>query len=53
MLGLLLCLCASSNAARSDVYSFTDAGGMQHFSNVPTDARFVLAWRTESAIDGR
>jgi soluble lytic murein transglycosylase-like protein len=48
LLVLLACLCAVSNEARSDVYSFTDAGGVQHFSNVPTDARFVLAWRTES-----
>jgi soluble lytic murein transglycosylase-like protein len=40
-------LCAVSNAARSDIFSFTDAGGVQHFSNVPTDPRFVLAWKTE------
>jgi soluble lytic murein transglycosylase-like protein len=47
LLGLLVCLCTVSNAARSDIFSFTDAGGIQHFSNVPTDARFVLAWKTE------
>ncbi|MBU1424260.1 MAG: lytic transglycosylase domain-containing protein [Gammaproteobacteria bacterium] len=47
VLGLLACLCAISNEAHCDIYSFTDAGGIQHFSNVPTDARYVLAWRTE------
>ena len=47
LLGLLACLCLASNEARSDIYAFTDAGGIQHFSNVPTDTRYVLAWRTE------
>lgn len=47
LLGLLACLCTVSNEARSDIYSFTDAGGIQHFSNVPTDARYVLSMRTK------
>jgi len=47
LLGVLACLCAISNEARSDIYTFTDAGGIQHFSNVPTDARYVLSMRTE------
>jgi soluble lytic murein transglycosylase-like protein len=50
LLGLLACLCLASNEARSDIYAFTDAGGIQHFSNVPTDARYVLAWRTEQPV---
>ena len=28
--------------ARADIYAFTDAGGVTHFSNVPTDARYRL-----------
>lgn len=28
--------------ARADVYSFTDATGVTHFSNVPSDSRFEL-----------
>ena len=47
LLGLVACLCLASNEAHSDIYSFTDAGGIQHFSNVPTDARYVLSIRTE------
>ena len=50
LLGLLACLCLASNEAHSDIYSFTDAGGLQHFSNVPADARYVLAWRTEQPV---
>jgi soluble lytic murein transglycosylase-like protein len=28
--------------ARADIFAFTDAGGVTHFSNVPSDARFKL-----------
>lgn len=49
LLGLVACLCLASNEAHSDIYSFTDAGGIQHFSNVPTDARYVLSMRTEES----
>jgi soluble lytic murein transglycosylase-like protein len=31
------------------VYSYTDAGGVTHFSNVPTDARYQLLIATEEA----
>lgn len=47
LLGLLLCLCAKSNEAHSDIYMFTDASGTPTFSNVPTDERYVLTLRTE------
>lgn len=47
--GLLLCLCAISNAAHSDIYTFTDEAGTPNFSNVPMDERYVLTLRTEQA----
>ena len=39
---LMLAVCAAPGFARADVYSFTDANGVTHFSNVPTDSRFTL-----------
>jgi soluble lytic murein transglycosylase-like protein len=42
----LICLSAavlilSGTAARADIYAFTDAAGLVHYSNVPADPRYV------------
>jgi soluble lytic murein transglycosylase-like protein len=53
--GLIFCFGTASLAARADIYAFTDTTGTTHFSNVPTDARFVLIARTpaeDPAIPG-
>ncbi len=34
--------CVAPHIARADIYAFTDAGGVTHFSNVPTDDRYHL-----------
>jgi soluble lytic murein transglycosylase-like protein len=47
---LLLAVAAAPGLARADVYSFTDAGGTAHFSNVPIDSRYQLLVTT--APDG-
>jgi soluble lytic murein transglycosylase-like protein len=47
---LLLAVAAAPGLARADVYSFTDAGGIAHFSNVPIDSRYQLL--ITSATDG-
>ena len=39
---LLLAVAAAPGLAHADVYSFTDAGGIAHFSNVPIDSRYTL-----------
>ena len=39
---LLSGIAAAPNLVRADVYSFIDAGGVAHFSNVPVDARYRL-----------
>ncbi len=39
---LLVCGAAAPGKARADIYSFTDANGVEHFSNVPADARYHL-----------
>jgi soluble lytic murein transglycosylase-like protein len=39
---LILAVAAAPGFARADVYSFTDANGSTHFSNVPTDSRYQL-----------
>jgi soluble lytic murein transglycosylase-like protein len=39
---VLVTVCAAPGLARADVYSFTDANGVAHFSNVPSDSRFQL-----------
>lgn len=36
----------ASVAARADIYSFTDERGVTHFTNVPTDARYKLLYRS-------
>jgi soluble lytic murein transglycosylase-like protein len=33
---------AGAPLARADIFAFTDAGGVTHFSNVPADSRFKL-----------
>jgi soluble lytic murein transglycosylase-like protein len=39
---ILVTVCAAPGLARADVYSFTDANGVTHFSNVPADSRYQL-----------
>ena len=39
---LILAAAAAPGFALADVYSFTDADGVAHFSNVPTDSRYQL-----------
>jgi soluble lytic murein transglycosylase-like protein len=39
---LILAAAAAPGLARADVYSFTDANGVAHFSNVPSDSRYQL-----------
>jgi soluble lytic murein transglycosylase-like protein len=39
---LILAVAAVPGLARADVYSFTDANGVSHFSNVPSDSRYQL-----------
>jgi soluble lytic murein transglycosylase-like protein len=38
----ILAMVAAPGLARADVYSFTDANGVAHFSNVPSDSRYEL-----------
>jgi soluble lytic murein transglycosylase-like protein len=39
---LILAVAAWPGLSQADVYSFTDANGVAHFSNVPSDSRFQL-----------
>ena len=39
---ILVTVCAAPGFAWADVYSFTDANGVTHFSNVPADSRYQL-----------
>jgi soluble lytic murein transglycosylase-like protein len=43
--------CVLPQSARAEIYSFTDENGVVHFSNVPTDQRYVPL--TSSAPSGR
>jgi soluble lytic murein transglycosylase-like protein len=45
---LILAVVAAPGLARADVYSFTDANGVSHFSNVPSDSRYQLLMATPS-----
>jgi soluble lytic murein transglycosylase-like protein len=45
---LILAVVAAPGLARADVYSFTDANGVAHFSNVPSDSRYELLISTSS-----
>jgi soluble lytic murein transglycosylase-like protein len=48
---LILAVVAAPSLARADIYSFTDANGVTHFSNVPADSRYqlLIAAPTEAA----
>jgi soluble lytic murein transglycosylase-like protein len=39
---LILAVITVPGLARANIYGFTDAGGVTHFSNVPSDARYQL-----------
>jgi soluble lytic murein transglycosylase-like protein len=39
---VMVTVCAAPGFAWADVYSYTDANGVAHFSNVPADSRFQL-----------
>jgi soluble lytic murein transglycosylase-like protein len=43
LLSFLLC---AASASRADIYSYTDANGTVHFSNVPDNKRYVLIMLT-------
>src|ERR1700676_2349857 len=45
---LILAVVAAPGLARADVYAFTDANGVSHFSNVPSDSRYQLLIATPS-----
>jgi soluble lytic murein transglycosylase-like protein len=47
---LILAVAAAPGLARADVYSFTDASGVAHFSNVPSDSRYKLLAATPSEL---
>src|SRR5713101_8636818 len=47
---LILAIAAAPGFARADVYSFTDADGVAHFSNVPSDSRYKLLVATPSDL---
>jgi soluble lytic murein transglycosylase-like protein len=38
----MLAIATAPGLARADIYAFTDASGVTHFSNVPSDARYQL-----------
>jgi soluble lytic murein transglycosylase-like protein len=55
-------LAAAGRAGAADVYSYVDAGGVVHFSNAPTDARYrkvsrgaqgAAMYRTSEPLQGR
>ena len=45
---LILAVAAAPGLARADIYSFTNANGVAHFSNVPSDSRYQLLVATPS-----
>src|SRR3981081_1424632 len=45
---LILAVAAAPGFARADVFAFTDANGVAHFSNVPSDSRYKLLVATPS-----
>ena len=47
---LILAVAAAPGLARADIYSFTDANGVAHFSNVPVDSRYQLLVATPSDV---
>jgi soluble lytic murein transglycosylase-like protein len=47
---LVMAVVAAPGLARADVYSFTDERGIEHFSNVPSDARYKLLIATPGDV---
>jgi len=47
---LILAVAAAPGFARADVFSFTDANGVAHFSNIPSDSRYKLLFATPSDL---
>ena len=47
---LILAVAAAPGFARADVFAFTDANGVAHFSNVPSDSRYKLLFATPSDL---
>src|SRR6266403_5850686 len=47
---LILAVAAAPGFARADVFSFTDASGVTHFSNVPSDSRYTPHVATPSEL---
>jgi soluble lytic murein transglycosylase-like protein len=47
---LLVAIAAAPGVARADVYSFTGADGIAHFSNVPVDSRYQLLITSADAV---
>jgi len=47
---LILAVAAAPSFARADVFSFTDANGVAHFSNIPSDSRYKLLVATPSDL---
>lgn len=48
---LIFAIAAAPALARANVYAFTDAGGVTHFSNVPTDSRYLLLMATDEPAE--
>src|SRR5437660_10992417 len=48
-LAMILLAAAAWGAARADIYSFVDASGVTHLSNVPVDSRYRLRLATPAA----
>jgi soluble lytic murein transglycosylase-like protein len=53
LLSALMLSAAMPVLAHADIYSFTDAAGVTHFSNVPDDARFQLLVHSPMAEAGK
>lgn len=47
---ILVTVCTAPGLAQADVYSFADANGVEHFSNVPTDSRYHLLIATPTDV---
>jgi soluble lytic murein transglycosylase-like protein len=53
VLAAILIGTASARPALADIYSYTDADGSLHYSNVPTDERYVLLLRESPGAAAR
>ena len=49
-IGLACFLGTASVAARADIYAFTDASGVTHFTNLPDDPRYELIVRSPPEV---